>query len=193
MKSQASIGQKGTLIEWKAVKGYEGVYEVSSHGLIRRIDREQRRLMKNSLNVDGYCEVKLTKDGISKSFRVHRLVAEAFIENPDNLPEINHINECRTNNRVSNLEWCTHKYNVNYGSCRARQIAAIKKAVVQCSPDGTPIKEYAGIVDAARALGKPRGDANIDLALKGRTKTAYGFVWKYAEGVHRLDKNLNRS
>lgn len=99
--------------EWKNVIGYEGLYEVSNKGNVRNVRRNT--LLKLSKNRYGYIQVYLYKNGIRKGFRVHRLVAEAFLSNPDNLPQVNHKDEDKTNNNVDNLEWCDQKYNVNYG------------------------------------------------------------------------------
>lgn len=93
--------------------GYEGLYEVSNKGNVRNVRRN--KLLKLSKNRYGYIQVYLYKNGIRTGLKVHRLVAQAFIENPDNLPEVNHKNEDKIDNRVENLEFCDHKYNVNYG------------------------------------------------------------------------------
>ena len=98
--------------EWKNVIGYEGLYEVSSIGNVRNVKRNT--LLRFSNN-QGYIQVYLYKNGIRKGFRVHRLIAQAFLPNPNNLPQVNHLDEDKTNNRVDNLEWCTAKYNSNYG------------------------------------------------------------------------------
>lgn len=100
---------------WKPATG---VYEVSDQGNVR--NRKTGRLLKQVKNKDGYLQVGLREDGKSKSFRVHRLVAFAFIPNPDNLPQVNHKNEDKTDNRVENLEWCDAKYNSNYGTHNKR-------------------------------------------------------------------------
>ena len=121
----------------KPIRGYEGYYRVDQFGrvfsddrIIHVVDngREYEKLilgkqMKQSVHSRGYKTVDLTKDGVTKRKYVHRLVAEAFIQNPDNLPFINHKDEDKTNNFVENLEWCTNEYNVNYGSAidRARK------------------------------------------------------------------------
>ena len=99
--------------EWKNIIGYEGLYEVSNIGNVRNVRRNT--LLKLSKNNYGYIQVYLYKNGIRKGFRVHRLVAETFLSNTYNLPMINHKDENKTNNNVDNLEWCTAKYNVNYG------------------------------------------------------------------------------
>lgn len=109
---------------WKEIKGYEGLYEVSSEGRIRimsktylsgrgkYVRRVEESIMKPSYS-NGYQQVTLSKDKLRKSYKVHRLVADAFIPNPDNLPCIDHINTVRTDNRVDNLRWCSHKDNSN--------------------------------------------------------------------------------
>ena len=118
--------------EWRAVVGYEGFYEVSSMGNVRSIDREiidnnghvkryKGRETKKSVLRSGYVRVHLIKDGIDKTKHVHRLVAEAFLENADELREVNHINELKHDNRVDNLEWCTPSYNQNYGTINTRR------------------------------------------------------------------------
>lgn len=100
--------------EWKNVIGYEGLYEVSNKGNVRNVRRNTLlRLTKTNY---GYIQVSLYKNGIRTGLKVHRLVAEAFIPNPDNLPQVNHKDEDKTNNNVTNLEWCTAKYNNNYGN-----------------------------------------------------------------------------
>lgn len=116
---------------WKPIKGYEGFYEVSNLGRIKALSRKvlvskngdityyrkkKEHIMSQPYSSNGYKQICLSKNGKTRLFRVHRLVAEAFIENPDRLPEVNHIDESRDNNRADNLEWCTHKYNNRYGN-----------------------------------------------------------------------------
>lgn len=108
---------------WRPVVGYEGLYEVSSYGRVRSLDRydSRNRFCKGrilKLNDDGrgYLSVQLCSNNKIKKFLVHRVVAQAFISNPDNLPEVNHLDEDKTNNRVDNLEFCNHKYNINFGT-----------------------------------------------------------------------------
>ena len=117
---------------WKDIKGYEGYYQVSSLGNVRSLDRidisgRSRKGKKHPQFEEkgGYLVVSFCKDGKAKHYRVHRLVATAFIENPLNLPEINHKDENKQNNRFDNLEWCTTGHNINYGSRNAKVSAAL--------------------------------------------------------------------
>ena len=101
-------------IEWKAIEGYEGLYEVSNTGEIRNAKgKTKKSSLKKGVNTN-YKEISLWKDRKNKRFLVHRLVAKAFIPNPDNYPIINHKDENGTNNCVENLEWCNHRYNAKY-------------------------------------------------------------------------------
>lgn len=103
---------------WKPVKGYEGFYEISNYGNVKNVQRGNLR--KLLLNKDGYVEILLSKNGSVKSVRVHRLVAEAFIPNPDKKPEVNHKDYNKSNNYIENLEWTTRKENVNHSDLRVR-------------------------------------------------------------------------
>ena len=112
---------------WKDIKDFEGLYQVSNFGRVRSLSRlvnsrngkrtaQGKILFQNTYPNTGYKHVTLSKHSKCKRYSVHRLVAETFIPNPDNLPCVNHKDETRTNNRVDNLEWCTYKYNSNYGT-----------------------------------------------------------------------------
>ena len=124
---------------WRDIVGYEGLYQVSNLGMIKSLDRivscrwgQNKRLNGNLLSMtpdpDGYLSVALSKQGKRKTYRVHKLVAQAFIPNPEKLPSINHKDENKTNNNVKNLEWCTVKYNNNYKD-RQQKIAQKRKGV----------------------------------------------------------------
>lgn len=109
--------------EWRPVIGYEGLYEVSSYGRVRSLDKYDSmnrflrgRILRLFTDGLGYLRAQLYSNSKRKSFLVHRLVAQAFIPNPDNLPQVNHRDENPSNDNVDNLEWCDGKYNVNYGT-----------------------------------------------------------------------------
>ena len=119
---------------WKPVVGYEGLYEVSNWGIIKalpKIDEDghkrKERLLKPCYDSKKYLIVKLSKNKITKNYKVHRLVAEAFIPNPNNLPQVNHKDENKTNNVVTNLEWCDAKYNNSYGTRKERISKSMKE------------------------------------------------------------------
>lgn len=102
---------------WKDIDGYNGLYQISSLGRVRN---KKGRLISPRKKWNGYIEVQLYKASKKKHYQIHRLVAEAFIPNPNNLPQINHKNEIKFDNRLENLEWCDNSYNVNYSKRRSK-------------------------------------------------------------------------
>lgn len=163
---------------YKPVKGYH--YEVSNTGQIRNI--RTGRILKQEINRYGYCQVCLCKNGIPKKFRVHRLVALAFIPNPNGLPEVNHKDECKTNNRIDNLEWCTREYNNNYGTRNERAAKALSKArskaVEQFDDNGNVLATYPSAKEIERILGFD--NSNICRACQKGVKR-YGYYWRYKQ------------
>ena len=120
--------------EWKDIKGYEGLYQISNTGLVKRIPSikcKTERILRQGTQKAGYNYVNLSKDNKIHTKRVHRLVAEAFISNPNNLPEVNHKDEDKSNNNVENLEWCTREYNLNYGT-RSEKFSRTRGKAIQC-------------------------------------------------------------
>lgn len=162
--------------EWRPVVGYEGFYEVSSLGRIRRV-----KIITPVLKKHGYLQVSLTdKSGGRKSLRLHRLVAEAFIPNPLDKPQVNHMDENTLNNRADNLEWATPKENTNYGSRTERATAnnGSRTPVLQIEPQTlVVVAEYDSQSAAARATGISL--PSINACLHGKQKRAGGFIWKY--------------
>lgn len=162
--------------EWKDIKGYEGLYRISNWG--RVFSTHTNRVIKNRLT-GRYLQVSLSKNGKITQPLVHRLVAEAFIPNTDNLPQVNHKDEDKTNNRVDNLEWCSCEYNNNYGT-HCQRISKTKSIEVeQWSLDGELIKVWSSQQEIKRILGFHQ--SNISKCCNGERHTAHDFVWKWKQ------------
>jgi len=180
---------------WNDIKGYEGLYQVSDMGRVKSLERTitkkngrnqsiQERILKPSTEHGGYLSVILyDTSGKRKTFKVHRLVCEAFHENPEDKPCVNHIDENKTNNAVSNLEWCTYKENNNHGTHNARMARGVAKAlsrpVGQYTLDDQLVKVWQSTNEVERQLGFAH--SLISKVARGKRKTAYGYVWKYIE------------
>lgn len=175
---------------WKDVQGYEGIYQVSNFGRVKSLPRKvlnwnSNRYLKETILTQSttkcreYPLIRLCKDGKIKYISVHRLVATAFIPNPNNLPMINHKDENKQNNRVDNLEWCDHLYNVHYGTGIQRGARSRGKSVLMI--DATT-KEVIKTFGSAREAYKETGVwyKSISSACKNRYKTAGGYIWKFA-------------
>lgn len=173
--------------EWRAVVGYEGLYEVSNLGRVRSLFR-YKKILKPIMTNKGYYRVVLSVCDVRKQYNIHRLVAMAFVPNPNNYPCVNHKDETRTNNNANNLEWCTYKYNTNYGHClekrkTRRSCKSFQKPVKQMK-NGEVIKVYESIAQAVRELNLGEyADSNITQTCKITRwhKSAYGFEWEYVE------------
>lgn len=161
---------------WKDIKNYEGLYQVSNWGRVRSLKFGKIRILKACKDKDGYLIVTLYKSGQSKIFKVHRLVAETFIPNPDNLPITNHKNELKYDNRVENLEWCDAKYNTNYGNGIKKRIEKTSKPIFQFTLDGVLVKEWPSINEVGRYGFSRR---HITACCRGERKTHKGYIWKY--------------
>ena len=176
---------------WKEIKNYEGLYEVSTTGNVRNYN--SKKILKGGLDKDWYIIIGLTKNKIRKTFKVHRLVAEAFIPNPNNHPVVNHKDQSPnkkkgiiSNNVVDNLEWCTIKYNSNYGNIKEiqREIFLnrddLSKTILQYNLDGIFIKEWRSQKEIERELGFKQ--PNISFAcLNLDTHQAFGYIWHIKE------------
>lgn len=186
---------------WADVPGYEGLYKVSTTGKIKRCpkiyfcgsNKGTKRVLQEEIikgdTTHGHKRVALYKDGNFERFMVHRLVAQVFIPNPENKPEIDHINTIRDDNRVENLRWVTHLENINNPLTKQKQKSAqlgeknywhkrygalhhASKKVL-CVETGIV---YAGIAEAQRAIG---GKFNISECCNGKRKTCKGYHWKF--------------
>lgn len=165
---------------WKDIKGYEGKYQCSSLGNIKSLVYKKPKILKPRLDKDGYLKVILYKDG-PKEFRVHRLIADAFIPHPNDLYIVNHKDEDKSNNCVDNLEWCNADYNNNYGmrnsKIREKNINHESKSikVEQYSKEGDLIKVWPSLREVERELGLPH--SNIMASIK-RNGYCGNFKWK---------------
>ena len=162
---------------WKNIEGYEGLYQVSNLGRVKSLRFGKERILKPGNNVQGYLHVILLKNGERKWCSIHRLVAQTFIPNPDNLSDINHKDEVKTNNSVQNLEWCSAKYNCNFGTRNQRISEKTSKPVLQFTKDGELIREWKSATDVQRNLGYD--NSHISKCCNEKRKSANGFIWKY--------------
>lgn len=168
---------------WKNIDGYNGLYQISNLGRVKSLgngnsNNSKERILKPGITRGDYLQVNLSKDGKRKHYYIHRLVASAFIDNPDNLLEVNHINEDKADNRVNNLEWCDRAYNCNYGS-RIERIATIrKKPIYSVNKTTNEITYYQSATDAERLTNI--NNAHIWSCCNGKRKSAGGYKWYYA-------------
>lgn len=168
---------------WKDIAGFEGLYQVSSFGRVKSFYGKKEHILRPGNQRNNYLFVILCKDGKRKSYLVHRLVANAFIPNPNKLPVINHLDENKQNNFVSNIEWCSYSYNNSYND-KAKKAAAklingpCSKKVGQYSHAGKLIKIWPSIHEAAR---QGFNHGHIWSCCQGRLKTHAGFKWRYIE------------
>lgn len=175
---------------FKDIYGYEGLYQISNFGNIKSADRERLgrggsirkcpgRILKPKINNKGYYQVDLfNSENKSKRFLIHRLVAEAFLDNSNNYDQINHIDNDHTNNHVDNLEWCNNYQNNLWKKVTSSDKKHVAKTVLQYSLDGTLIKEW----ESAKSAEKDGFDHSaISKCCRGILKTSKGFIWKFKE------------
>lgn len=168
--------------KWKRIDGYER-YEVSNYGRVRSLDKRDAwgrlrkgRVLKPFRDTGGYMQVCLRNDAGQCNKNVHRLVAKAFIANPDGLPEINHKDENIENNRIDNLEWCTRLYNARYGTFQKRAHIKLGKPLMQIK-GGNVIAVFSSTLEACRKTGVNHG--SISRCCNGRQKTSGGYSWAW--------------
>lgn len=176
---------------WRPVLGYEGLYEVSNWGRIKSIPRKgtYARILKPVPNKYGYLQVNLCKNGKLKTFKVHRLVVEAFLEIPEGLKQyigtvylqVNHKDENKHNNNVENLEWCSAKYNSNFGTRNERMIkkntnGKCSKPVLQYDLEGNFIREWKSTMECGR---NGYNHGAVAACCRGELKKYKDFIWKY--------------
>lgn len=172
---------------WKDIREYEGLYQVSNLGRVKSLKKEVIRgnhvlpkiypesLLKPSDN-RGYLQVKLCKDKKRKAYSVHRLVAIAFIPNPNNYPMVNHKDENPSNNKLENLEWCTNEYNLNYGTRNKRIASKNSIPVFQYDLNGNLINKWESLKSTRKGRFTP---SLIKKCCNGEIKEYNGYVWRY--------------
>lgn len=175
--------------EWKDIKGYEGHYQISNKGNVKSLKRivdngrgkytRSERMLKQHINQYGYYTVCLIKDKAKKNLIVHRLVAEAFLPNKNNFPQVNHKDENKANNQIENLEWCTAQYNSAYGTRPQRLAKNNYKSVSQYTIDGKYVATYESIQDAAKAVDGNGSHIGSMCNKKAHFVSAYGYKWSY--------------
>ena len=180
---------------WRDIAGYDGRYEISNKGRVLshalyngKNDYSLGRIM-NQFDIVGYKCVMLTKNGTGKIAKVHRLVAKAFIPNPDNLPTVNHLDENKRNNDVSNLEWASVERNNNYGSRLERAMKTWHKftsghrprRVQMVRTNGEKVCQFESASEAQRCTGI--SESHIIAVCRNNRNIAGGFLWKYVEGM----------
>lgn len=170
---------------WKDIKEYEGIYQISNFGRVKSLYRTikgrwgetivKQKILKPVKDKDGYLIVTLCNNGNQRTHRIHRLVAVAFLDNINNFPFINHKDENKQNNCVDNLEWCTAKYNTNYGSSIKRRAEKCRKKVAQFDLKGNLIATYNSTIDAYNKT----NIYHIYDCCNKKLKTCGGYVWRY--------------
>lgn len=173
---------------WKDIEGYEGLYRISDSGNVLSLNYKHRgypALLTPKINMHGYAWVELRKNKKPKQMLVHRLVALAFLDNPNEYPIVNHKDENPLNNNVDNLEWCTRSYNSLYSFALHPDIVKegmrkTRKRIKQINKNSNEIiREYDSLAEVRRILGK--SNFNIQECCLGKRKTAYGYRWEFCE------------
>lgn len=171
---------------WKDIPNFEGLYQVSNLGKVKSFRRSPKfgcqpeYILNPSTSENGYANVTLYDGKSRHKFLVHRLVANSFIPNPDNLPQINHKDENRLNNRVDNLEWCTAEYNNAYGTAKFRMIDTKSRPIEQLTVDGQVLAVYRSTRIASELLGINRGTLKSAISKQSQCN---GYYWRYSDCI----------
>ena len=165
---------------WKKVLNYDD-YEASNFGNVRSLKKRKPKILKPSISSSGYLQVILCRNGKTKNYFIHRLVAEAFIKKTNNYNEINHLDENKKNNKVENLEWCNRKENMNYGNIKQKISVANSKKVVKLNSNGAILNIYNSILEASKL--NEAQSTHIVRCCKHKAKTHKGYKWEYFENM----------
>ena len=159
---------------WKDISDYEGVYQISNLGRVKSFHKNSPQILKAHISPTGYYKIQLKMNNVCKCVYIHRLVAEAFVPNPNNLPEVNHKNEDKLCNESWNLEWCTHSYNNSYGNKNNKN----KKRVAKLNLNGDILKiyDYLSLVELDGYNLK-----NVSQVCRNKGKTYKGYKWIYVK------------
>lgn len=199
---------------WKDIPNFDGLYMASNLGKIKRLPRKiwngkSFYLTKETITYGrktpkGYMSIEISKPNDDKRylFQVHRLIALSFIDNPKNLPQINHINGVKDDNRLENLEWCDRKYNNNYGTHNSNIAKSHSKPIIQYTLNGEFVREWESATVASRELEFPQSAINWCCLKKKKFNSCKGFLWKYKDdetpisfkngkAIFKIDKNGN--
>ena len=177
---------------WKDIEGYEGLYQVSNQGRVRSLDRcvnhggrsnkglslKKGKILSQGKDGNGYPSVMLSKNSKTKRRHVYRFVAELFVPNPYNLPEVNHKDENKMNSCADNLEWCTRSYNNSYNGLAKKKGKMRKKPIIQMDMDGNELVYWFSATDCQEETGW--FVSNILNVCHGKAKSAYNHMWKFA-------------
>ena len=174
---------------WKDIKGFEGKYQVSNLGRVRGFVRVKGKILGYHKNADGYLQSELRENKKKRRFYTHRLVAKAFLPNPNNLPEVNHIDENKENNRIDNLEWCTHEYNITYGTLQQRSAdSRLKDPILQYDIDGNLIATHANNRAVKELFGEDNGI--IARCCGGYINSYLGYIWLYEKDANLIQERI---
>lgn len=177
-----------TVETFLSVPGYEGLYEVSNLGNVKSL--RTGKLMKLSKNNDGYLATSLTKNGKSRGFFAHKLVALAFLPNPENYNEVNHKDEDKSNNCVENLEWCSHKYNLNYGSYRDK-MSKTQTGKKRPRKNKIEVQEYDPMKSLREELAKEREKDNTKVPFWKRERKSTNIYEEWSDWLEKAEMEIN--